>query len=277
MKSGTRIYRLGLSPDNLLQQVQARIDELQKAIDFLQVQLDKAPEGALYGSRSHAKWQWQRKLNSERTYLSGRHVQLIRSLAQKKYNALVLDNLKHQRDVLDGLLEAYHPQNGEAIYASMPIEWRNEIIPLNLPDEEYAEQWQNLNYRRKPVENTGFLTAKGEYVRSKSEIIIADTLNNLGVPYRYEYPHELLAEKKTHRVKVFSDFTCLNIRTRKEIVWEHFGIMDNPDYAQNAVSKIELYENSGYFPGDNLIFTMERLDKPLNSGIVRQLVKKYLI
>ena len=34
-------------------------------------------------------------------------------------------------------------------------------------------------------------TSRGERVRSKSEVIIADTLDRLKIPYRYEFPHQL--------------------------------------------------------------------------------------
>ena len=83
--------------------------------------------------------------------------------------------------------------------------------------------------------------------------------------------------ESSHCVKVYSDFTCLNVRTRKEFVWEHLGMMDDAEYARNAIMKIEMYQNSGYFLGENLIFTMETRDKPLNSQMVRKIVKKYLV
>ena len=266
-----------LSADCILPQVQKRIDELQQAIDFLQKQIDRAPEGSLCGSRSHSSWQWQRLLGNVRTYLPREKVKLIKALAQKKYNILVLKELVGQRDALDKLVESYVPQNGEKTYASMPAEWRREIEPLILPESEFVEAWRNLRYKRKFVENADFLTANGERVRSKSEIIIADALNSFGIPYRYEFPHELNAVNLSRCIKVFSDFTCLNVRTRKEFVWEHFGMMDDAEYLRNAMEKIELYACNGFYSGENLIVTMESRDKPLNSKMVNRLVEKYLI
>ena len=265
------------SADCILSQAQKRIDELQQVIDFLQKQLEKAPEGTLYGSTSHSQLQWQRIVGTKRSYLSGGKTKLIKALAQKKYNALLLEDFKRQRRALDNLIKSYVPQNGEKTYMSMGERWRQQIVPLNIPDAEYADLWQNLHYRGKSIGNTGLLTAKGEYVRSKSEIIVADVLASLNVPYRYEFPHELKSVESSRSVSVYSDFTCLNVRTRKEFVWEHFGMMDDADYAQNAVVKIEMYQNSGYFLGDNLIITMETHDKPLNSQMVLNLAKKYLV
>ena len=276
-KGLSRMGNVDLSVDCVLPQVQKRIDELQLAIDFLQKQIDRAPEGSLCGSRSHSSWQWQRLLGNVRMYLPCNKNKLIKALAQKKYNTLVLKELVKQRDVLDKLVKSYVPQNGEKIFMSMGDRLREQIVPLNIPDSDFADLWQRLRYKGKTIENTGLLTAKGECVRSKSEIIIADVLASLGIPYRYEFPHELKCVESSRCVKVYSDFTCLNVRTRKEFVWEHFGMMDDAEYAQNAVVKIEMYQNSGYFLGDNFIFTMESRDKPLNSQMVQKLAKKYLV
>ena len=68
-----------------------------------------------------------------------------------------------------------------------------------------------------------FYTSKGERVRSKSEVIIADVLNREGVPYRYEYPIYIKGIGK-----IYPDFTVLNIGIRKEMIWDHFGMMDDP-------------------------------------------------
>ena len=266
-----------LSVDSILSQAQKRMDELQLAIGFLQMRLDKAPEGVLYGTSSHSQLQWQRFIGAKRTYLSKDKMKLIKALAQKKYNGLLLDDFKRQRSALDKLIKSYVPQNGEKTFMSMGERWRKQIVPLNIPDSDFADLWQSLRYKGKPIENTGLLTAKGECVRSKSEIIIADVLASLGVPYRYEFPHELKCLDSSRHVNVYCDFTCLNVRTRKEFVWEHFGMMDDAEYAQNAVVKMEMYQNSGFFLGNNLIITMETHDKPLNSQMVRKLVEKYLV
>ena len=269
--------KMDVSVDCILSQAQKRIDELQLVIEFLQKQLEKAPEGSLNGTSSHSQLQWQRIVGTKRFYLSSGNSKLIKALAQKKYNALLLEDFKRQRKALDKLINSYVPQNGEKTYMSMSERWRKQIVPLNIPDSEYADLWQSLRYKGKTIENTGFLTSKGECVRSKSEIIIADVLASLCIPYRYEFPHKLKNGDLSRCIDVYSDFTCLNIHTRKEFVWEHFGLMDDAEYARNAVAKIEMYQNNGYFLGDNLIFTMETHEKPLNSKIVRDLAKKYLI
>ena len=46
-----------------------------------------------------------------------------------------------------------------------------------------------------------------------------------------------------HQIKITPDFVLLNKRTRQEFYFEHFGMMDNPEYSSKAIHKIEMYQN----------------------------------
>lgn len=108
-------------------------------------------------------------------------------------------------------------------------------------------------------------------MRSKSEKILADKLYMMGVPYVYEVP---LYIKGYGYIK--PDFTVLNKRTRREYYWEHLGMMDDKEYCEKAIKKIEGLERNDIFPGKKLILTYETKDHPLNIKIVEKLVKEYL-
>lgn len=97
-------------------------------------------------------------------------------------------------------------------------------------------------------------------------------MNKEGVPYRYEFPIHLNGIGK-----VYPDFTVLNKRERKEMHWEHLGMMDDPDYAEKAVRKIEMYQNNGFFPGDKLILTYETKMNPINPQTVMLIIQRYLL
>ncbi len=62
---------------------------------------------------------------------------------------------------------------------------------------------------------------------------------------------------------------------RRNIIYEHFGLRDNEEYANNAISKIQLYAREGYVLGDNFFCTMETSAKPFDSrmldGIIMQI------
>ena len=97
------------------------------------------------------------------------------------------------------------------------------------------------------------------------------TLKRFGIPYRYEYPMRL-----KNGITVHPDFLCLNVRTRQEFYWEHFGMMTTPDYAQKAIHKIQQYSDNHLLPGINLIITMETATSTLNLRYIEQQIKTYL-
>ena len=88
---------------------------------------------------------------------------------------------------------------------------RQLVKPVTLTDSLYTKEWLNTSWQKLSYqeEHQVYTTANKEQVRSKSEVIIADTLNRMKVPYRYEYPLEL---KDGH--KAYPDFMCLNVRTK---------------------------------------------------------------
>lgn len=96
-------------------------------------------------------------------------------------------------------------------------------------------------------------------------------LNKEGIPYRYQCPFVLKGVGT-----VYPDFTVLNISQRKEMYWEHLGIMDDNAYVENALKKIVSYEQNGIFPGENLILTYESKMNPINQKVVKGMIQHYL-
>ncbi|MBO5165711.1 MAG: hypothetical protein J6B90_03800, partial [Lachnospiraceae bacterium] len=76
--------------------------------------------------------------------------------------------------------------------------------------------------------------------------------------------------------KFYPDFTVLNVKKRKEIYWEHLGMMDDVDYVDNALQKIRIYEENGIYTGENLIITYETKKNPINQKIVNRMISRYL-
>jgi len=84
-------------------------------------------------------------------------------------------------------------------------------------------------------------TKRGDLVRSKSEVIIANELLAQGVD-RYEYERPLsLPDGKTF----YPDFTIIDDNTGRSYYWEHLGLLNNPDYESRWERKLEAYQNAG--------------------------------
>lgn len=147
------------------------------------------------------------------------------------------------------------------------------IRTYEMTDEEYVENWMQENSGGKnSIEITnGFDTERGDVVRSKSEKIIADKLFYCNIIYQYE-PLIRLHDGTI----VFPDFAMLNIRTRKTIYLEHFGMMDNPEYCKRAIEKMEIYERNELFTCRDVVYTFESSNKAININSIENIINRFL-
>ncbi len=238
----------------------------------------KAPEGSLRISPGRGIVQYyHRKDPSDRqgTYISKtKDKALIASLAQKEYERKVLMVANKEIAAIDAFIKLFPVDTAEEVYSSENRYRQDLIKPLWDTDEMYVSRWRNVEYNGKsiPDDFPELITENGERVRSKSELIIANMLAKEKIPYRYEFP-VILKGVGT----VYPDFTVLNVRLRKEMYWEHLGMMDDPEYAEKAVRKISAYGANGFFPGDRLILTAETKSTPLNVRLIRDLIACYCL
>jgi hypothetical protein len=95
-------------------------------------------------------------------------------------------------------------------------------------------------------------TIRGELVRSKSELVIANYLHSIGLPYMYE--RELPGTVDEDRLR--PDFSFID-DAGDVILWEHLGMLDRPGYAEGWDWKRAWYARNGYEVGKNLFTTSE--------------------
>lgn len=110
-------------------------------------------------------------------------------------------------------------------------------------------------------------TARGELVRSKSEVIIANALHYHKLDYVYE--PELMLEGKFYR----PDFKIEDADTGDVWYWEHCGMMDNPKYKKRWENKKTFYKKNGIEEGKNLIVTYDK-GGSLDSHKLEEIIKK---
>lgn len=108
-------------------------------------------------------------------------------------------------------------------------------------------------------------------VRSKSEVMIDMILFQNKIPFRYEAPLQL------GDTTIYPDFTIRHPHTGDTYYWEHFGLMDDPSYSKNAISKLHLYVNHGIIPSLRLITTYETKESPLSIDKIEKIVKEYFV
>ncbi len=258
-----------------IEEIRTRKKLLKKIIDKIRLELKDAPKEKLRISKKGNIVQYyivSSEIIKDRVngrYLKTSEFEIAKKIAQRDYDKKVLENAEKELKMLEkidnniftDLSEVYSKQN----------EYRKALInPYVLPDKEYIEDWLREDYKGLDYKNDiEIYSVKGEKVRSKSEKIIADSLYYNKIPYKYEKP--LIMDGMT----VYPDFTVLNVKERKEIYWEHFGMMDNEEYSKNAVKKLQIYENSGYHMGEQVVYSFESRLAPLDSKYIENIINYY--
>lgn len=216
----------------------------------------------------------EKKRYNNGVYISAANEVLAYRAAQRDYDKKIyLKSLSELKNI-QRLLVQYEPYSLQDIYEKMNTYRKEMVKPRVDSDIMLIEKWSKIDYEKKPFKDAAveIYTERGERVRSKTEKIIADKLYMRGIPYKYECP--LLLEGFG---KIYPDFTILSVKKRQEYIWEHFGMMDNSEYISKALSKIDLYQKNGYFPGHNLIISHETSASPINTKIIDELIEMYIM
>ena len=163
---------------------------------------------------------------------------------------------------------------------------RTELVKYSSDDHsETARRLTNLFVAPSPVEINGrffedyliHCTARGEMVRSKSEVIIADHLANNGIEYGYEQPLTIEGVTK------YPDFAIEDMESGLMFYWEHCGMLHMPNYRRRWEEKLEWYRSHGILPreegsGENgtLIMTRDEADGSIDSAKIATLITDVL-
>lgn len=108
-------------------------------------------------------------------------------------------------------------------------------------------------------------TDKGDRVRSKSEVVIANLLHGMGLEYVYESPL-----KGTFRDGIKRPDFLFNTSTGLAVIWEHLGMMQDDSYKKNWQAKLQWYEANGYRVGASLFVTLDDENGGIDSGEIRK-------
>jgi hypothetical protein len=104
-----------------------------------------------------------------------------------------------------------------------------------------------------------YRTSRGELVRSKSELLIAEKLFSLGMNYQYE--RVLKGGVRPGRLR--PDFSFVD-NAGNLILWEHLGQMDRADYRSGWEWKRQWYAQNNYAEGRNLFTSTEKQIRDVN-------------
>ncbi|MBE5844588.1 MAG: hypothetical protein E7302_10575 [Butyrivibrio sp.] len=212
--------------------------------------------------------------DSKFVYLRSKDRKLAKRIAQRDYEEDVQKVIRNQQYHINRFLKMYDATAIEKVYDRLGKARKELVIPLIETDEEYIKEWKKIHMgEQNPYPDDGqFITDQGEYVRSKSEKILADLFYRNNIPYCYEPRLELTGGKS-----VYPDFVLLNLRKRKTLYWEHLGLISDMEYALKNMQKLYAYEKSGFEVGKDIIISMESSTMPLDMKVVERKVREYLL
>ena len=263
--------------EQIFEEINARIrllDALIKKADLQMPDVDGSLRVSCNGSNPKY-YHLREKGDRKGAYIRKNDVQIIRDLAQKGYNKQMIALAEEERRILKGFIEEYPEMTFEECWDKLPKARKTMIDPIWISDEEYVKKWLSQDYERKGFgidDPAGLVSDSGIRVRSKSEINIANALEKHKVPFIYELPRTLKGFGR-----VYPDFTIMDVKARKIIIWEHHGLMDDDDYRENNfLRKNNAYIANGFFPGKNLIQTFESQRTPLGTTVIESIIREYL-
>ncbi len=254
--------------------------EFNRIIDQLQERMKKYPKGSLRVAQNKDGNAYYHcydaiedgKCKRNAVYIRKQDMSLAKALAQKSYDKKVLRWAAQCHEHLNALLEIYQDHALDKFYEEMSEARKQLVTPIEESRQGMLARWNQMQYEGKGFAEDApqIFTEKGERVRSKSEKILADKFLMKGIPYKYECPLKLNGYGT-----IYPDFTLLNVHSGALYYWEHFGMMDNAEYVEKAMKKIETYAQNGVFAGKQLLLTFETKKNGLNIHTVEALLQEY--
>lgn len=183
----------------------------------------------------------------------GKDMKRVHRLARQKYISILTKNMESSYKELQKI--AMKVKSFGEKYNTDSILRAFEAVNFDIPRILFSQEqlkWLNEPYQKNNFhpEDLKHITNGGVAMRSKSERIIGNKLEEWNIPYRYD---ALLVLGET---TYYPDFTIL--KNNGEIIfWEHLGMMDKEDYFVKNCNRLREYRRHGLCEHTNLIVTWE--------------------
>lgn len=244
---------------------------LARKIKQLQEEISLLPSGELQICRNGKYTRWRISYGSKVESLPKRNYEMAQKLAKKKYISCELDGLKQELAALNSYISNLESIESQSNFLSSNPQYIELLPGQYIKHFGKYEEWAIGPYKanEKHPEGLIHMCKAGKFLRSKSEVIIANALYEHRIPFRYEETLEL------GDIVVHPDFTIIDPVSEKTVYWEHFGIMDDEKYMNSWEQKMRIYIQNGIVPGIQLICTYETKEHPINSMQVQKIIDNH--
>ena len=267
-------YRIGAEGGKVKitdQNIESRIEEINKELEKIRKVEKKFPQGELQCFKNENRYKWKIKEENGLRYLPKTERNQAEMLALKKYYECRKKELESEAAGWKAYLRKTDKIKVSSEYLLNHPEYGRLLAKNFRPLNRELERWQEEPYEKstKHPEDLLVLGTHGKMLRSKSEAIIDRMLFQNKIPFHYE--EKLVLDG----IILYPDFMIRHPITGQYFYWEHFGMMDNPDYCKHACDKIRLYCQHGIIPSVNLILTYETKQYPLSADKVEMILQEY--
>ena len=184
---------------------------------------------------------------------------LYTALTRQKNKIVILYNEDPHR-----LMDYVSPTNSDIAQRFTDL-FSEELLPDQSENKPSIVKVGNKFYEDSLIHRT----TRGELVRSKSEVIIADHLLSNGINYDYE--PEVTIDGRKFR----PDFIAYDPDDDETFwYWEHVGMPTDPGYMARWEEKLAYYNDHGIREGENLIITSDGDNGGLDSKEIDDLIKE---
>ncbi len=244
-------------PFFLYSQIKSIRAELKARIRENKKELKSLPRGDLRtypdGPR---KWKWY----DGRKPLSKKEPDKAMALSRRKYLELTIREDEEDLAICNSLMEESKSTDSvSALFNKYPEMDRLHKAFMEEKHKDW-DAWGMADYERDRVfeESARYMSDKGDWVRSKAELAIANWLFARGISYRYE--PRMVANGNVY----YPDFLIMHPQTGREYILEYFGLCSNDEYLEHNAKKLKDYAKAGILINRTLLVASESEDEPMD-------------
>jgi len=259
---------------NCIEYVLRDLESQKRTIKKYQEEKRKLPLGALSASEKKGR-KYYTKITFHRgkrrvKYLGGAGHPEVQRLQKRYFLEKAVSAMKKNIDLMENFIRNYQSVDPNQMQKTFPKAYQS------LPEACFhtagvfdLEKWGSQPYVKstKNPELLTQITTKGDLVRSKSEVIIANALNARGLSYRYEELCNINGYTKA------PDFRIIHPKSGRIIYWEHCGLITDYGYLRDTYHRIYDYIRQEIVPGDNLILTFDDAAGNINSFTIERIIE----
>lgn len=272
------------------EQLKEAIKQTEETLACYRFELEQSASGKLYCITRNGRLICYQQMEVDgKTVRKGitKNTELVQELARKEYLKKVIPSLEGNLLVLRRALQRYKPCLLQEVIAELTACYKRlpesyffnpqvDYLVLTLDEHDRQridshKQWGLRPYKVSSYRSEGrtVITSRGERMRSKAEVMIAEKLYEYGIPFRYEQ------ELSLGDLTLHPDFTFEGANG-EEFYLEFCGMMDDSRYVSSHLSKVAAYQAAGIVPWKNIIYlyssgnemNMQRVDSMIRTQII---------